>query len=82
MSPDRLVYMANQIGSFFRTQGPDVEVEGVVDHVRKFWDPRMRRAILSHLDEGGAGLEPNVKAALERMRAGEKPMLRDYGDEN
>jgi len=68
MSPDRLIYMANQIGKFFRTQGPGKVVPGVADHIRKFWDPRMRTAILAHLDAGGAGLEPDVRDAIAALR--------------
>jgi formate dehydrogenase subunit delta len=68
MSPDRLIYMANQIGTFFRTQGPGKVVPGVADHIRKFWDPQMRSVILAHLDAGGAGLEPDVRDAIAALR--------------
>jgi formate dehydrogenase subunit delta len=68
-SLDRLVYMANQIGWFFRSQGHDREVAGVADHIHKFWDPRMLATIFAHLDAGGAGLDPNVKEALETLKA-------------
>ena len=67
-SPDKLVYMANQIGKFFQTQGHDKAVPGIAEHIRKFWDPRMRRMIFAHLDAGGAGLDPVVKTALETLR--------------
>jgi formate dehydrogenase subunit delta len=60
--------MANQIGWFFRSQGHDEAVPGITDHIRKFWDPRMRKAILAHLDAGGAGLDPNVRDALETLK--------------
>ena len=65
----RLVYMANQIGKFFESQGHDQEVAGVADHIHKFWDPRMRKAIFAHLDAGGAGLDPNVKEAIASLKA-------------
>ena len=68
MSPDRLIYMANQIGKFFQSQGHDKAVPGIADHIRKFWDPRMRSAIFAHLDAGGAGLDPNVRDALETLK--------------
>jgi formate dehydrogenase subunit delta len=68
MSPDRLINMANQIGTFFRTQAPGKVVPGVADHIRKFWDPRMRSVILAHLDAGGAGLEPDVRDAIAALR--------------
>jgi formate dehydrogenase subunit delta len=68
MSPDRLIYMANQIGKFFASQGPDKAVPGITEHIKKFWDPRMRSAILRHLDAGGAGLDPDVRDAVEALK--------------
>jgi formate dehydrogenase subunit delta len=67
-SPDKLVYMANQIGTFFVSQGPDKAVPGIAEHIRKFWDPRMRSAIFAHLDNGGAGLDPVVREAISRLK--------------
>lgn len=72
-SPDtmhKLVYMANQIGKFFVSQGAEQAVPGIADHLKKFWDPRMRAQILKHLDAGGAGLDPPVRAAVEQLRQG------------
>jgi formate dehydrogenase subunit delta len=69
MSPDRLIYMANQIGKFFASQGHGKAVPGIADHIQKFWDPRMRAAILAHLDSGGAGLDPNVREAVEALKS-------------
>ena len=66
---DRLIYMANQIGKFFESQGHDQEVAGVAEHIHKFWDPRMRKQIFAHLDAGGAGLDPNVREAIESLKA-------------
>ena len=71
MSPDKLVYMANQIGKFFASQGHAQAVAGTADHIKKFWDPRMRAAIFAHLEAGGAGLDPEVREALERLAAAE-----------
>jgi formate dehydrogenase subunit delta len=68
MSPDKLVMMANQIGTFFASQGEAAAVPGIAEHIRKFWEPRMRQAIFAHLDAGGAGLRPDVKQALEELR--------------
>ena len=53
MHTDPLIRMANQIGSFFEAMPDRAEaLEGIVQHIRKFWDPRMRRAFLQVLDEG------------------------------
>lgn len=67
-SPDRLVHMANQIGKFFTSQGKAVAAPGIADHIKKFWDPRMRNAIMAHLEAGGAGLDPDVKEALTSLK--------------
>jgi formate dehydrogenase subunit delta len=67
MSPDKLVHMANQIGSFFASQKHDQAVHGIADHITKFWDPRMRTRILDHCAEGGTGLQPLVKEALATL---------------
>ena len=60
--------MANQIGKFFQNQGHDKAVPGIAEHLRKFWDPRMRKQIFVHLDAGGAGLDPFVRDAIETLK--------------
>ena len=68
MSPDKLVYMANQIGRFFHSQGEEEAViNGTAEHIRKFWDPRMLAAILEHVKAGGAGIDPLVRRALDQL---------------
>ncbi len=68
MEANRLVAMANQIGQFFRAQGDAAAVDGIEDHLRKFWDPRMRREIIAVLEDGGAGLDPNAREAVARLK--------------
>ena len=65
MDVQRLVAMANDIAAFFDSE-PDkaVAAEGVRFHLSRFWDPRMRREIISHVSGGGAGLTPTAKAAI------------------
>lgn len=70
---DKLVYMANQIGKFFCSQGQDKAATGIAEHIRKFWDPRMRKAIFAHLDEGGKGLDPDVRAAISQLKDAASP---------
>jgi len=69
MSPDKLVYMANQIGKFFASQGEEAAVPAIADHLVKFWDPRMRREIVAHLAAGGNGLDQRVRKAVEQLPA-------------
>jgi formate dehydrogenase subunit delta len=73
MSLDRLVYMANQIGDFFVTQHGKDPAIGIADHLKKFWDPRMRKQIVAHADQGGAGLKPEVLRAVKALGQPGKP---------
>jgi formate dehydrogenase subunit delta len=66
MSHDKLTYMANQIGRFFAHQKEEQAVAAINDHIRKFWDPRMRRQILEDLDT--AELDPRVRRAVEKLK--------------
>ena len=65
---ERLVTMANQIGQFFVPQRRGDPAAAIADHLRKFWDPRMKADIVAHLRAGGAGLDPVVRDAVGRLR--------------
>ena len=68
MAHDKLAYMANQIGRFFAHKPEGEAVAAIQDHLRKFWDPRMRKQILAELET--AELEPRVRRAIEGLKAG------------
>jgi len=65
---ERLVQMVNDIAAFFAAE-PDrqVAIDGIALHVRRYWEPRMRRQILAHAAAGGAGLGELGLAALHRL---------------
>ncbi len=67
-SQEKLVRMANQIATFFLSQPEEVRAEGVATHINKFWEPRMRRHLFEHLDQGGEGLLPLVIKAAPMIR--------------
>jgi formate dehydrogenase subunit delta len=71
MHPETLVKMANQIGDFFEAMPDRPEaLEGIAQHIRKFWEPRMRREFLTHLDAAGdSTLKPLVAEALAQHRS-------------
>jgi formate dehydrogenase subunit delta len=71
---ERLIEMANQIGDFFSPYPPERAREGLRNHLRTYWDPRMRHALLEHIDAGGDGLDARVieGAHLLREDAAEK----------
>ena len=75
MDAAKLVTMANQIASFFATE-PDREiaVAGTANHIRKFWEPRMRRSLFAALDASDDhGMHELVVAALKEHRDGLEP---------
>jgi len=71
VADDKLVMMANQIGKFFMPQRQADPVAAIADHLRKFWDPRMRAEIIAHLERGGADLDDPVRQAVRRLKEAE-----------
>jgi len=71
MHTEALVRMANQIGDFFDAMPDRPEaLEGIAQHIKRFWEPRMRRELLAHIDgTGGEGLSPTVMQSLVGHRA-------------
>jgi formate dehydrogenase subunit delta len=61
--------MANQIGKFFVTEDKPTAAANIADHLKKFWDPRMRTEIVAHLADGGEGLDPEVREAVAMLKA-------------
>ncbi|HEY2022245.1 formate dehydrogenase subunit delta [Paraburkholderia sp.] len=74
MDVRNLIDMANRIGDFFESM-PDHEeaLSGTAEHIRRFWEPRMRRALLAALDEApdvhGLALTAFTREAMVRHRA-------------
>jgi formate dehydrogenase subunit delta len=70
--PDNLIKMANQIGSFFDSfTDRELARAEVAKHLSRFWDPRMRRAIMAYETENKDhnALMPIVREALSTMPA-------------
>lgn len=66
---DKLIYMANQIATFFTSQPRDGQVAGIADHINHFWEPRMRSQLFAILEEeGGNGLNELVIEAAKQIR--------------
>ena len=71
MDEHNLIEMVNRIGEFFDSM-PDREeaLDSIADHVRRFWEPRMRRVLLASLDKPSAveQMHEIVHAALVKHR--------------
>jgi formate dehydrogenase subunit delta len=66
MTATDIVRMANQISDFFAAYPRETAVRETSNHIRSFWDPRMRQQLFDHLAKGGDGLS---EIALEAGRA-------------
>ena len=61
--------MANDIAAFFASD-PDPGSRRPSRwqyHLKKFWEPRMRKEIRRFLEQGGAGLSPLARRGVERL---------------
>ena len=67
---DTLRRMANDIARNLEAMGPDKAVLATADHIDKFWDPRMKRAIYA---DDGTGLSPIAREAIEHLAGGAHP---------
>jgi len=76
MDIDILIHMANRIGEFFEPQPVREEaLAGIADHIKKFWEPRMRGQLLAAIDRGeAASLHPVVAEAIATHRVELQPV--------
>ncbi len=64
MSPvEKLVMMANQIARNLAVQGEDKTARLTSEHISRYWEPRMRAAIIEYVANGGE-LDPHARAAV------------------
>jgi formate dehydrogenase subunit delta len=70
MKIEALVKMANEISYFFEGEaGHDGAPAAVANHLRRYWEPRMRKDIMTHYDvNGGEGLEEVALKAVGLLR--------------
>ncbi|MGH8261525.1 MAG: formate dehydrogenase subunit delta [Steroidobacteraceae bacterium] len=70
MNVDHLVKMANEIGSFFAGASPAQQApRDVATHLKRYWEPRMRQAMLAHFAQGGAGLTDLARTGVAILAA-------------
>ena len=68
MSPDKLIYMANQIARSFQSRTYDEAVAATADHISSFWEPRMRSQLFRLMDENDQRFEIILRDARARIR--------------
>ncbi|WP_435103294.1 formate dehydrogenase subunit delta [Arhodomonas sp. AD133] len=67
MQIDKLVRMANEIATYFEAYPQERGQQAVLEHIRAFWEPRMRMALAEHAREDGGGLRPLARWAADRL---------------
>ena len=67
-SGERLVQMANDIADYFVSE-PDRElaITGMIQHLERYWEPRMLARIRSMNVDDAVGLNPLACEALSRL---------------
>lgn len=63
----KLVYMVNQIATFFAHEPDDVAIDEIATHLRKFWEKRMREKIIHLATTGQHGMLPRAFAAVKKL---------------
>ncbi len=66
---EKLVRMANQIASFFKTQPGDKATASTAQHIKDFWDPSMIAQMRNLLANDVEGLDPIAHAAAKEVTA-------------
>lgn len=67
-SSEHIVQMANDIGNFFRAESDrQVAIDGISNHINKFWTRRMREKLLEYVRHGGTELDELPRAAVAQV---------------
>ena len=67
MNVERMVHDANQIALYFASYPREEAIAGVLDHLKKFWEKRMRQQIVDYVARGGVGLHELAMEAVKRL---------------
>ena len=74
MKIEALVKMANEISYFYEGESGKDAPAAVATHLRRYWEPRMRKDILTHYDlNSGEGLDEVALKAVAILAAERQP---------
>jgi formate dehydrogenase subunit delta len=68
MQTHDMVRMANQMADYFKSYTEQEAIEGIAEHINKFWAPPLRRDFFMLVDSGGAGLHQLVMKAAAGIK--------------
>jgi formate dehydrogenase subunit delta len=68
MLTDKMIRKANQIASFFQAYPEQKAIEGVAEHLNKFWTLDMRMQLKDYISLKGDGLNNLVIKASQNIK--------------
>src|SRR5271170_5771980 len=76
-----LIQMANDIGAYFAGYSDRGEaVEEIANHLRNFWEARMRSEIVDYVENGGDDLSELVREAVSLIATESVPSAEEVGE--
>lgn len=67
MDNDKMLHQLNEIAAYFEVYPQQRGRDGVLEHIRKFWPPRMRKQLGAYRAAGGEGLHPLAAWAADQL---------------
>ncbi|MFA5969024.1 MAG: formate dehydrogenase subunit delta [Sphingomonas sp.] len=67
----KLARMANQIAQELENQVGVAAPAAIADHIRQFWDPRMRHQLAEYIARDNNVVRPSCIAAFKILKAGQ-----------
>ena len=67
MKVEKMVHDANQIALFWASYQHDEALAGVLSHLKRYWEPRMRTQIRDYVAQGGSGLHQLAVEAAKQL---------------
>lgn len=64
-----MVHDANQIALYFASYPREQAVGDVAEHIKKYWERRMRQQLFTYVAQGGNGLHDLVLEAVKRLNS-------------
>ena len=61
------VRLANEIAAQFAHRPPAEAATAIANHVKAVWDPRMKKALIAHVETGAQDLDPVAALAARQL---------------
>jgi formate dehydrogenase subunit delta len=63
------VRLANEIAAQFTHRPPADAANAIANHLKAVWDPRMKKALIAHVEAGAEDLDPVAALAAQQLQA-------------